>query len=276
MFKKLILFSLFYTLFILTSVSAKPVNIIGLSPDKTVSIKQIDHHPFDHLLYQYVDGNGDVDYTAWKANDVGTLTDYLESLSAADPDKKASKASKLAYWINAYNALTIYGILEKYPTSSIRNHTSVLFGYNIWKDLKLQVAVQTYSLDQMEHEILRKMNEPRIHFAIVCASHSCPRLLNEAFEAEKIEQQLNSNAKLFFKDTENFSLDEDKKILYLSSILDWFGEDFGKDTPTVVQAIKPWLPDTNADMTDWKVKYLPYSWKLNDQKTAKKRRKPST
>lgn len=276
MFKNLILTSLFYALFILTSVSAKPVSIIGLSPDKTVSIKQIDHHPFDHLLFQYVDENGDVDYSGWKANDLVTLTDYLESLSVADPDKKASKASKLAFWINAYNALTIYGILEKYPTSSIRNHTAVLFGYNIWKDLKLQVANQAYSLDQIEHEILRKMNEPRIHFAIVCASHSCPRLLNEAFEAEKIEQQLESNARFFFMNNENFNLDEDKKILFLSSILDWFGEDFGKNTAAVIQAIKPWLPDTNVDTTDWKVKYLPYSWKLNDQKTAKKRRKPST
>ena len=270
MLKKISLL-IFYSLLI-TTLSAKPVKIIGNVPGKTISINKVDHASFNELLNNYVDDNGDVDYTSWKSNDTKNLEIYLEALSVADPDKKSSKKAKLAFWINAYNALTIYGILEKYPTSTIRNHTSKLFGYNIWKDLKLQVNESAYSLDDIEHEILRKMEEPRIHFAIVCASHSCPRLLNEAYEPDTLEDQLNTNAVFFFANKENFNIDEKKQVVYLSSILDWFGEDFGDSTAAILDKISPLLAESESETSNWKVKYLPYSWKLNDQKTAKSRR----
>lgn len=257
---------LFICIFLLTALSAKPVSIIGDLPEKTISIKNIDHSAFNNLLNQYVDSNGDVDYIGWKAKDEESLKLYLESLSHANPAKKAPEEHKLAFWINAYNALTIHGILEKYPTSSIRNHTSKLFGYNIWKDLKLQVADTAYSLDDIEHQVLRKMDEPRIHFAIVCASHSCPRLLSQAYNANTLEGQLNDNAKFFFASEKNFRIDEKKKTVYLSSILNWFEEDFGDNSSDVLQSIQPFIPETSQDISNWKVKYLPYSWKLNDQK----------
>ncbi len=271
---KLILTSV--TIFFITNLSANPVTIIGETQEKTVNISSVSHSDFDVLLKKYVDINGDVDYTGWKKDDTGTLQTYLESLSQADPGKRASKAHKLAFWINAYNALTIHGILDKYPTSTIRNHTAKVFGYNIWKDLKVTVGNDAYSLDQIEHEILRKMDEPRIHFAIVCASHSCPKLLNEAFDAHKLEEQLDQNAVDFFADPENYTLSGNK--VKLSSILDWFSEDFGANKLEVLEAITPYLPEEDADDISGaegniRVSYLPYSWKLNDLKTAKKRRK---
>jgi hypothetical protein len=269
---KIKLISLILSALILTSLSAKPVSIIGQSPENTTSISKIDHSAFASLLNQYVDSNGNVDYTGWKTNDKESLKLYLESLTQADPDKKTTREHKLAYWINAYNALTIYGILEKYPTSSIRNHTSRLFGYNIWKDLKLQVADIAYSLDDIEHKVLRKMQEPRIHFAIVCASHSCPQLLSEAYTQDKLNEQLNDNALNFFSNEDNFRIDEKKRIIYLSSILDWFSEDFGDNTAEVIESIRNFLPESENEISHWKVRYLPYSWKLNDQKTAGKRR----
>ena len=260
----------------ITNLSAKSVTTIGEPQEKTVSISAINHTSFDALLKKYVDSNGDVNYSDWQKNDSDTLETYLESFASASPSKKASKNHLLAFWINAYNALTIHGILEKYPTSTIRNHTAKLFGYNIWKDLKVTVGDNAYSLDDIEHEILRKMSEPRIHFAIVCASHSCPKLLNEAFDAHKLDAQLSQNAVDFFANPENFELNGNK--VKLSSILDWFGEDFGDNSSAVLQAITTYLPEEDAAALaeaegNLKVSYLPYSWKLNDQKTAKKRGK---
>ena len=263
-------------LFINSILSAKPVTIVGEPQEKTVSISAISHSDFDALLKKYVDDNGDVNYTDWKKDDLDTLKIYLESYASADPDKKSSKNHQLAFWINAYNALTIHGILDKYPTSSIRNHTAKVFGYNIWKDLKVTVGDSAYSLDQIEHEILRHMDEPRIHFAIVCASHSCPKLLNEAFDAHNLDAQLDKNAVDFFANPENFTLQGNK--VKLSSILDWFGEDFGNNKLEVLESILDYIPEDDADAIadnegTLKISYLPYSWKLNDLKTAKKRRK---
>jgi len=133
-----------------------------------VPAAQIDHSSWDALLGKYVDAEGMVHYAAWKDTpaDVARLDRYIDHLSTASFSQQTPRATQLAYWINAYNAVTIKGILREYPTSSIRNHTAKLFGYNIWKNLKLRVAGNAYSLEQIEHEILRKMGEPRIHFAI--------------------------------------------------------------------------------------------------------------
>jgi len=263
------------TLLFINNVSAK-VTIIGETQETTVSISAIDHSVFDAQLKKYVDENGDVNYTDWRNNDKQALQTYLESYASADRNKPAALNHQLAFWINAYNALTIHGILDKYPTSSIRNHTAKVFGYNIWKDLKVTVGDAAYSLDQIEHEILRHMGEPRIHFAIVCASHSCPKLLNEAFDAHNLDDQLAQNATDFFANPENFTLDGTK--VKLSSIMDWFGEDFGSNTAEVLESIIDYLPEDDADVIsdadfNLKVSYLPYSWKLNDLKTAEKRRK---
>jgi len=264
------------TILFLSNVSAKPVIVVGETQENTVSISEISHQVFDDLLKKYVNSEGDVNYTDWKKSDTETLEAYLETYANADRAKPASDEHRLAFWINAYNALTIHGIIDKYPTSSIRNHTAKVFGYNIWDDLRVTVGDSNYSLNQIEHEILRKMGVPSIHFAIVCASHSCPKLLNEAFDADKLEEQLSQNAVDFFANPGNFKLDGNK--VKLSSILDWFGEDFGDSKSEVLESVLDYLPEDDADAiadTEGKLKisYLPYSWKLNDLKTAKRRRK---
>ncbi|MEX1224748.1 MAG: DUF547 domain-containing protein, partial [Pirellulales bacterium] len=210
-------------------------------------------------------------YAGWKqsAQDMQALDAYLAALSAASPRAPASKAGQLAFWINAYNAVTIRGILREYPTTSIRNHTAKLLGYNIWDDLKLNVGGADYSLNQMEHEILRKMGEPRIHFAIVCASRSCPRLLNEAYTADELEQQLTLNTKVFFANEGNFQHDPQRRRFGLSSILKWFGEDFGSTQAEQLRTIAPYLPNRAAYdaavANSVSVSYLDYDWGLNDQ-----------
>ena len=171
----------------------------------------------------------------------------VELLSARSQSRYTLQAPpaappKLAFWINAYNAVTIEGILQEYPTTSIRNHTARVFGYNIWQDLPLIVADKQYSLEQIEHEVLRKMNEPKIHFAIVCASIGCPRLRNEAYTSSRVDEQLADNARDFFSRRKNLQVDMARRTLKLSSILSWFDDDFGSTQAKQLQTIKSYLP----------------------------------
>lgn len=236
-----------------------------------VPFDAIDHRVWDRLLSEYVDDQGMVAYARWKRSDADTraLDGYLRHLSAANPQAGASREAKLAFWINAYNAVTIRGILREYPTSSIRNHTAKVFGYNIWDDLLLNVGGNDYSLNQIEHEILRKFGEPRIHFAIVCASISCPRLLSEAYTREELSRQLAENTRHFFAQPGNFRYDAARREIHLSSILKWFAEDFGTDRSTQLATIAPYLPSeparTAAERGGGSVSYLSYDWALNEQ-----------
>jgi len=239
--------------------------------DQLVSMDQIDHCDWDGLLKRYVDQKGNVAYAQWKqsAADVRILDSYLAQLSTANPVAQASQGAKLAFWINAYNAVTVRGILREYPTTSIRNHTAKLVGYNIWDDLLLTVGGKSYSLNQMEHEILRKMGEPRVHFAIVCASRSCPRLLSEAYTAKDLDAQLTTNTKVFFANPGNFRYDRSRRRFQISAILDWFGGDFGSDQAAQLRRISPYLPSREASDAAasgaGSVSYLKYDWGLNDQ-----------
>lgn len=246
-----------------------------VAASQQVSMDQIDHSVWDSLLKHYVDASGNVNYSAWKqsATDLKSLDAYLNSLSSANPNAPATEAAKLAFWINAYNAVTVHGILREYPTTSIRNHTAKLVGYNIWKDLLLTVGGKPYSLNQMEHEVLRKLGEPRVHFAIVCASRSCPRLLAEAYTKEKLGDRLTLNSQVFFANPENFRYDPARRSFQLSSILDWFGEDFGSTQAEQLRTIAPYLPTREAYAAaianSVSVSHLDYDWGLNDQASAR-------
>ena len=240
------------------------------SAAEQVSMNEIDHSEFDALLKKYVDGDGYVDYTAWTrtAADRKALQTYLANLGRASTMKPARKAAQLAFWIDAYNAVTLEGILDVYPTSSIRNHTAKIAGFNIWKELPLQVGGESFTLDAMEHQVLRKMGEPRIHFAIVCASVGCPRLRNEAFTADRIEEQLAANAADFFSRPKNLQFDAQSSTLRLSSILDWFGSDFGKSQEAQIAYLRPYFPKNVQNVVSRSqvtVKFLDYDWNLNDQ-----------
>ena len=236
-----------------------------------VSFDQIDHSAWDALLQKYVDTAGYVDYTAWKASaaDSQALDAYLAALSRASIRGQASREANLAFWINAYNAVTLKGILREYPTDSIRNHTAKIFGYNIWKHLYLTVGDGKFSLNQIEHEILRKAHEPRIHFAIVCASVGCPRLLGRAYTPQQLESQLTANTRQFFSDRTKFSYDAASGQIRISPILSWFADDFGPNLAAQMAAIAPYLPDQAAEQLarsgSARVTYLDYDWGLNDQ-----------
>ncbi|CAN5857670.1 DUF547 domain-containing protein [soil metagenome] len=234
------------------------------------SFDEVVHSDFDALLQRYVDANGQVDYARWKATpaDVQALEAYLNRLSCVNRRSPARRAAQFAYWINAYNALTLHGILREYPTSSIRNHTARFGGYNVWKDLLLWVDGQQYSLDDIEHAILRKMEEPRIHLALVCASKGCPPLWNRAYTADGLDTQLTANGQRFFASPANFRADSRARTVAISKLFEWYGTDFAPTPAGQLRALGPMLP-AGSDWTwgpDVRVRYLNYDWSLNDQR----------
>ena len=236
-----------------------------------VALDCVGHDDWDALLQRYVDSAGGVDYASWKASnaDVAALDEYLAQLSRVDPGRASPRAARLAFWINAYNAVTVRGILREYPTSSIQNHASWLGGYNIWRDLLLIVGSHAYSLGQIEHDILRPLDEPRIHFTIVCASRGCPRLLNRAYTPSDLEPQLQENSRAFFSDPSKLEFDSATGRLKLSPILKWYAADFGATPTERLQKIAPLAPDDMArelySRHDMQIEYLDYNWSLNAQ-----------
>lgn len=238
-----------------------------------VAIGDVSHQSWNELLRRYVDADGLVDYAGWRqsTDDVRRLDEYLAALSRADERHEATTPQRLTFWINAYNAVTVRGILREYPTTSIQNHVARVWGYNIWRDLKLIVGDQRHSLGEIEHSMLRTMHEPRIHFAIVCASRGCPRLLNEAYSANRLEEQLQANTLAFFADPSKCSFDIERRTLRLSPILDWYAADFGSTQSDRLRRIAPWLPSEACELAKSEgahVEFLDYDWSLNDQTTA--------
>lgn len=255
-----------------TTCVAGPTVTVGrnVPANQQVPVDRINHSAWNSLLAKYVDTKGFVNYKSWKASaaDQQSLDAYIQHLSAASFPANATREAKLAFWINAYNAVTVKGILKEYPTTSIHNHTAKVVGYNIWKDLQLLVEGRSYSLEAIEHEVLRKMGEPRIHFAIVCASIGCPRLLNEAYTADKLDEQLTVNTKAFFADPTKFNTDTRTGTIQVSPILSWFANDFGGSTAAQMKTIAPYVPaqaQALASSGNARVKYLGYDWGLNDQ-----------
>jgi len=272
--------------FLIVVASSQPVHAgakvyVGsqVAAGRQVSMDRIDHSAWDAILRKYVDTDGMVAYRALHGSsaDVRALDGYLQTLSTASPRIRTSRDGQLAFWINAYNALTVRGILREYPTTSIRNHTAKVWGYNIWKDLQLHVDGKPYSLEQIEHEILRKTGDPRIHFGIVCASIGCPRLLNEAYVAGRVQKQLEANSRDFFSRSQNFRYDQRNGRFYLSSILSWFGEDFGSNQAAQLRKIAAWLPNEAArqaaNQNAVSVSFLDYDWSLSQQASPRTARR---
>ena len=184
------------------------------SPEKQ-TIKT--HELWNNLLRKHVLDNGKVNYKGLK-NDRKDLYKYLQVLNANLPNASHSKDYKLAYWINAYNAMTVDLILRHYPVKRIKDIEKP------WQQRYWKLGNKWYNLNDIEHEVLRKMEEPRIHFAIVCASVSCPKLLNEAYTASNLSEQLTKVTKAFLNDSTKNNLSENN--IELSKIFQWFAKDF--------------------------------------------------
>lgn len=213
---------------------------------------------WNNLLQQHVNNKGWVDYNGF-SKDEKKLDIYLTSLKNTHPEKLASKNAKKAFWINAYNAYTIKLILNHYPLKSILDIK--VDGKGAWDIPFVKVGGKTYTLNHIEHEILRKKyTDPKIHVGVNCASISCPALPNTAFTEKNIDSLLNKGIKAFINDkTRNII---SASHLELSQIFNWFKDDFTQqsDLITFINKYSSTKIESSAS-----IQYKEYNWNLNKQ-----------
>lgn len=219
------------------------------------------HELFSSLLQKHVDSTGFVDYESF-LTDKTLLENYLMTLNSFPPTKNWPEDEQKAYWINAYNAATIQLILENYPLKSIRDlHPLpyIPFVNTVWHIQNIAIGGKKGSLNQIEHEILRpRFNDPRVHFAINCASFSCPRLRNEAYTAAKLEIQLIEQTRSFINNPSKNNLT--KTEIEISPIFNWFSSDF-KEKGSVIQFLNAYSDHNIDDKAN--ISYKEYNWSLN-------------
>lgn len=237
----------------------------------------LDNQDFATVLTTYVDDQGLVDYAVLQANREA-LDKYVQAIGAVPQAtyEQWPESEKIAYLINAYNAITLQAIIDQSPLkASIRDIPGV------WKWNKHQVAGQSLTLDQIEHSVLRQnFNEPRIHMALVCAAKSCPYLRQEPYTGDRLDEQLTEQTQRFLNHPEGFAIDPKDQKVELSAIFNWFGKDWiksyqvssgyqGNDQEkAVLNFVGEYLsPEQQAflEQGDYQIRYFNYDWSLNNQ-----------
>jgi Protein of unknown function, DUF547 len=230
-----------------------------------------EHGAWNVVLQRWVSG-GLVDYTALQGEARAPLEAYLNELSAtcAIDYVKWSREQRLAFWINAYNAFTVQLMVDHYPVSSIRK-IGLLPGAAFRRRFIPMPGLkgEVIALNDIEHGTLRAdFREPRIHFALVCASLGCPALPNEAYTASDLNRQLDEQARSFLSDTSKNRFDPTTNTLYLSPIFDWFRADFEVVAGSVSAYVARYLDDPRISSPGVRIEYTEYDWSLNDRTTA--------
>lgn len=224
----------------------------------------ITHEAFTEILQTYVDEHGLV-YYARLQQDSATLNAYLNLLSTHHPnDKKWTDSEQLAYWINAYNAFTLQLIIRNYPIKSIKDLTAVTIPFVIspWDKDFINIEGHRYTLNDIEHGIIRShFNQPMIHFGLVCAAKSCPKLRTEAYTADEVDAQLSEQANDFINDQmRNITSTGNPQV---SKIFQWYNGDF-TDSTSLAEYLNQFSEDSIAPDAD--IDYMDYNWELNEQK----------
>jgi len=233
-----------------------------------------DHRGFDLLLRDHVDALGRVDYDAFATSE--SFQRYLEALDRVEPGGM-EEADQIALWINAYNAWTIQQINRYGERRSIRNIgrvLGVLPGSAAWREPVVRVGGRRYTLDEVEHEVLRReFDEPRVHFALVCAALGCPPLRQEAYTGERLHLQLEDQFRRFLhEDPSKNRIDLPSRTLHLSRIFDWYGSDFGESPAAIGRYLARWYEGAEAELLrsgTFRIRYTSYDWSLNVQPTRR-------
>jgi hypothetical protein len=248
------------------------------------------HAELDRVQQRFVDERGRVDY-AGLTEDRGDLDTYYRRLAAVSPHSHPVRfprpVDELAYWINAYNASVLVAVLEAWPIDSIGDvkpplalrpvlwGKSAMAGFFVFQDVVL--GDETINLLDLENKVIRPYGDPRIHFAINCASIGCPRLPRRAFSAEGLDGELDREARRFFADPEKLRIDHEARVVHLSSILDWFEGDFSDwlkqhgpgGPPTLLAYIRRYVSaERQAEIDralDYDIDFIEYDWGLNSQ-----------
>ena len=246
------------------------------------------HVEFDRVLQHFVDGDGRVDYIALKDSSQA-LDRYFGLIARYSPDSHpelfSTDESRLTYWLNAYNAAAMKAVVRRYPITSVQDvgPPKLLFflpdlsGFFVFQRMKF--GGESMSLRHLENELIReRFSDPRVHFALNCASSSCPRLPNRAFSAEHLDDELEREARKFVAEERNVRIDDEQRVVFLSQIFEWYEGDFvswyEENFPgrraDLIAYIALYLPEGPAgrllgDVAHYEVRFTTYDWSLNDQ-----------
>jgi uncharacterized protein YyaL (SSP411 family) len=224
----------------------------------------LDHQPLDAVLARRVGRDGSVDYAALR-RDTRQLDAYLRTLAGVSLNE-LDRDEKLAALINAYNAFTLRLILDHYPVASIMDIPEA----KRWDDKRWNMGGSTWSLNEIEHEQIRgNFDEPRIHFALVCAAVGCPPLRSEAYAAGRLEAQLEDQARVVHAGERWFRYDRQTAVVSLTKLYDWYGDDFTKQGGTVAAYAASYAPELQRALEAGiqpQVRWLEYDWSLNDRR----------
>jgi len=252
-----------------------------------------DYALFARELKRFV-RDGEIDYSSWQKDQSG-LNRFLKNLAELKSSEYEtfSREERLAFWLNAYNALMIKSVLDHYPISGKLAHYPADSFRQIpgdWEAQKFMVMGKEITLYDIEHEKIRRdLPDARTHFAVVCASRSCAEIVSRPYKAQTLDEDLDNAAKRFINDDENLLLDVEGRRFKVSKIFSWFTLDFaGKsgalnkfpppsDQEIIAGYIMPFLTDENRkklvllfkNLPEVQFDYMPYDWSLNDAKTAK-------
>jgi len=231
-----------------------------VTPAKDTPAADFDHTRLDKLLRKHVSETGAVDYRGLR-QDRAELDRYLADLAGA-PFANLTGNARLAFWINAYNAFTLTLIVDHSGIKSIKDIPSG----KRWKGRKWKLPTGSHTLDEIEHKLIRKnFREPRIHFALNCASLSCPNLRREAYTAAKLEKQLDDQTRRAHADKRWFVFDAKNNRVRLSKLFDWFEDDF-EHAGGVVKFAARYSPDLARALergTKPHVSFIDWDWTLN-------------
>jgi hypothetical protein len=238
------------SLFLLAAVALAPTNIVRAADTFTDA--------YDRLLKKYVTSGG-VKYAAWKGNaaDMKELQSVVDGIAAANAGS-LSRNEQLAFYINAYNAWILHEALDKYPTKSVKDTFFTFF-----TSKRIKVAGEQTSFNALEKETIRsKFGEARVHFALNCASQSCPPLSTDAFRGGNVESQFEKLARNFVNSPKGVTYQDGAKTAELSKIFDWYKDDFKEGGPLGFINKRRSKPLPN----DVKISYQDYNWSLNEVK----------
>jgi hypothetical protein len=252
-----------------------------------LSLRGANTVPFDYSFYgktlqSYVDDRGLVDYRKLKSAGV-ELRAFVQQLAKVSPENHPeifpTREAQLAYWVNAYNAFALKGVVDSYPTRSVHS-SKTMYGFLFFRRLKFEVGGRKYTLNHIENEIIRKQyQDPRVHFALVSASMGCPRLSREPFLPDHLQEQLDVATRVFIGENRNVRVDPAAGKIFLSKIfapswyegdfLYWYSGRFPGSKPGILDYLKLYLSADRKRLLETnpllKQEYIEYDWSLNDQ-----------
>ena len=252
-------------------------------PRAEADVPGIDHPlyaPWARVLSTYVDGEGLVDYAALRDRGIDDLRAFMDAIAEVDPGALESDPERMAFWINAYNAIVVWQVVERYPIESVRDVGALWGLVGGFFKTRYRIASADLHADDIEHGVLRaQFDDARIHWALVCGAFGCPRLIARPYLPADLDRVLDERAHEFIAQPRALQIDAASATLYLSEYFDWYAADFEEESATVLDYV---LRYAVADDAAWirenrdrlRVRYLEYDWELNDRPAGPRARRP--